>query len=429
MMKPVHKLTVLASRSGFSRIAAFFLFLLPLLSLSTLAFAEVGGSGAGNFTAYAGKVGTGTNNLAALINYVAYIMGILLVVQGIVDLKKHVENPGNTALRHGLIKLVTGGMFLALPFIAGMLQGTMAGTDPFQIIKMNAYTFQKQGANASSVGGLIANGVNNIGVLVKVAGFVGFIIATFLTTRGIQMIRAHVENPGQAPLPDGIKRIVVGGALFSLPMIVNVVYKTFGAQGNVLGNSGWSSNGGTTGGLDGMMVNFISDIVNPAYYGIEIFCYIAGILMVLFAMQRLVRTAQDGPRGPLGFGTIVMFFVAGALLSFPQILSVLNTSLLGGDHASTKVEFMSLAGSVDPAQVQNAKNVFSAVVAFMAVIGFLSVVRGLFLLKSFAEGGQQASMMSVMTHLVAGSIAINLGSFINAVQTSLGVTDFPVTFN
>ena len=151
-------------------------------------------------------------------------------------------------------------------------------------------------------------------------------------------------------------------------------------------------------------------------------------MMVLFAMQRLVRMAQDGPHGPLGFGTITMFVVAGCLLSFPQLLSALDMSLLGGGQALTKVEFMSGTG-VDAAQLQNAKNVFSAVLAFMAVIGFLSVVRGLFLLKGFAEGAQGASMMSVVTHIVAGSIAINLGSFINAVQTSLGITSFPVTFN
>ena len=86
-------------------------------------------------------------------------------------------------------------------------------------------------------------------------------------------------------------------------------------------------------------------------------------------------------------------------------------------------------GGIDQQQMQNAKNVFSAVLAFMAVIGFLSVVRGLFILKGFADGNQQATMMSVVTHIVAGSLCINLGSFINAVQTSLGVTDFPVRFN
>ncbi len=212
-------------------------------------------------------------------------------------------------------------------------------------------------------------------------------------------------------------------------MIVNVVAKTFGVAGSGIKNSGFSvTNSSGSQGLDGMMVHFISDIANPAYHAIEYFCYIAGILMIFFAMQRLVRTAQDGPRGPLSFGTITMFVVAGILLSFPQLLTSLNMSLTGTADAKTQVTLMALGG-VDQAQLQNAQNIFSAVLAFMAVIGFLSVVRGLFLLKSFAEGGQQASMMSVVTHIVAGALAINLGAFINAVQTSLGVTDFPVTFN
>lgn len=428
-MRPSNGFAISDLMPGLRRLVSILLTLLPLLALSGHAFASAAPSGdSADLTTYAEDVGDATDSLPDIINYVAYIMGSVLVALGLTDLKKTTENPQQHPIKHGLAKLFAGGAFLGLPELAGVFYDTMYNADPFALVKTNAFTFNKTAVNQAGISGLIANAINNSVVLVDVAAFIGFCIATFFTVRGIQMMRAHVDNPGQAPLPEALKRMAVGGALYSLPMIVNVVYETFGAHAKALGNTGWSSTNGTAGGLDGMMVNFMRDLTNPAFFGIEIFCYIAGILMVLFAMQRLVRTAQDGPRGPLGFGTIVMFFVAGALLSFPQLLSVFNNSIFSDTAAQTKVNFMSMAG-VDAAQVQNAKNIFSAVLAFMAVIGFLSVVRGLFILKGFADGNQQATMMSVVTHIVAGALCINLGGFINAIQTSLGVTTFPVTFN
>lgn len=382
---------------------------------------------AGNLTGYAGELGKRTNLIPQLINYCAFILGAILFALGISDLRRHVENPGNTPMRSALGKIFFGAMFLMFPFMMGIAFDTfVVDFDPLKLKKANAVTVAGATINDKGLSGMIKNGVNQALVLIDVATFIGFIIATFLTMRGIQMLRAHVENPSQAPLPDAIKRLVVGGLLFSLPVIGGIVVKTFGATADPM-KANYNMTGATAGGLDGMMVNFIKDITNPAFFGIEVFCYIAGILMILFAMQRLVRTAQDGPRGPLGFGTIVMFIVAGVLLSFPQFLSTMDNSIFNsGAKSLTEVQFMKTIE--DAGNTTAAKNVFKAILAFMAVIGFLSVVRGLFLLKSFADGGQQASMMSVVTHIVAGSIAINLGTFINAVQTSLGVTDFAVTF-
>lgn len=422
MMKSV-RLTVSTVIPALKKLAVIALAALPVLAISW----DASAGGNVNLTGYATAVGGHTNKVVDIINYIAFTMGAISIGLGLSDVRKTVENGSQHPWKNGIIKLFVGGLFLSLPFIIGIVSGTMkGGAAAYAISMVQSFAFSQNNVTGG-IGSYINRGITQAGVLVSVAAFLAFIIGTFFTVRGIQLVRNHVENPGQAPLPEGIKRLAVGGALLSFPMIVNVIAKTFGVRGAGLGNSGWSSTGGNAAGLDGMMVRFIADIANPAFQAIEFFCYISGILLILFGLQRLVRTAQDGPRGPLTFGTITMFVVAGALLSFPQLLTSLNLSLTGTGGAKTQV-LMSMTG-VDAAQVQNAKNVFSAILAFMAVIGFLSVVRGLFLLKSFADGGQQASMMSVVTHIVAGSLCINLGAFLNAVQSSLGVTTFPVTFN
>ena len=41
-------------------------------------------------------------------------------------------------------------------------------------------------------------------------------------------IKDHVENPTQTPLKDGAVRLLCGGALFALPIIMEAMFATVG---------------------------------------------------------------------------------------------------------------------------------------------------------------------------------------------------------
>ena len=60
---------------------------------------------------------TNTLNLPGLISIVAYMAGLALGVLGILKLKDHVENPSQTPLKDGAVRLGAGGALLALPFL------------------------------------------------------------------------------------------------------------------------------------------------------------------------------------------------------------------------------------------------------------------------------------------------------------------------
>ena len=49
-------------------------------------------------------------------------------------------------------------------------------------------------------------------------------------------------------------------------------------------------------------------------------------------------------------------------------------------------------------------------------------------MRGVAEGSQQASVMSGVTHLIAGALAVNLGPLLNAVQVTLGITGYGIAF-
>ena len=52
-------------------------------------------------------------------------MGLVLAALGVMKVKDHVENPGNTPLQHGAIRLVAGGGLLTLGYLATTMLNTV----------------------------------------------------------------------------------------------------------------------------------------------------------------------------------------------------------------------------------------------------------------------------------------------------------------
>lgn len=99
-----------------------------LLMGSGTAQAGGGGLGATNFTQVTDAITSSSSNLPNLISTVAYVGGLGLGVAGIFKLKQHVDNPGQTPMKDGLIRLGAGGGLLALPAVVDAMQGTIDQT-------------------------------------------------------------------------------------------------------------------------------------------------------------------------------------------------------------------------------------------------------------------------------------------------------------
>jgi len=90
------------------------------------AFAQTTGTGTGNdFSNIAKNITTSIEDLPGLLTGVSYMMGILLGVLGILKIKDHVENPTNTPLQHGAIRLAAGGGLFALPIVYESMLNTV----------------------------------------------------------------------------------------------------------------------------------------------------------------------------------------------------------------------------------------------------------------------------------------------------------------
>lgn len=88
-------------------------------------------AGGMNFKAVTDSIVDSGSKLPDLISTVAYIGGVGLGVAGVFKLKQHVDNPGQTPMKDGLIRLGAGGGLLALPAVIDAMQNTVgnAGGD------------------------------------------------------------------------------------------------------------------------------------------------------------------------------------------------------------------------------------------------------------------------------------------------------------
>jgi hypothetical protein len=67
--------------------------------------------------------------LPALLSGIAYMMGLMLGALGILKLKDHVENPSQTPMKDGAIRLASGGALFALPIVFEAMKNTIGATN------------------------------------------------------------------------------------------------------------------------------------------------------------------------------------------------------------------------------------------------------------------------------------------------------------
>lgn len=424
----------------------------------------------------------------AFVTAVAYLLAIIAAFAGVLKLKEHVENPDQVTISQPITRFVTAGALFAIPTIFQAVADMVTGGEGIgaignitQGVMIANWTTSKYAAGnilestvdqniAGSLGGAIK------GTLVKAIYAPAFLHALaylfglILAVWGVMKMRDHVLNPSQTNVWEGATRLLAAGLFFAMPVTVEAVRSSIapdsgsvlntigtvmgaeyneelsgcggfslgaiaGAAANAVGglinggaNGGGLTSSGTAPGLGSMLGCMMNDILGPIHSLLSFFGYVAGTIFIMIGVSRLTKSAQDGARGPGGLGTFMTFIAGGALISFNDLVSSVSFSLLGQTGTQTYSTLTYDAG-MSTSELQHAHTVISAILKFMIVIGLISFVRGIFIIRNVAEGNGQASMMSGVTHLVAGAIAVNLGAFIERVQGSLGIADFGLKFS
>lgn len=277
---------------------------------------------------------------------------------------------------------------------------------------------------------IFGNVIDSWAGVTNILSTVAWLGGSFLGVTGIFKFKDHVDNPSQTPLSAGVKRLIAGGMFFSLPFMIRAL------RGSLFGNTAVGANAHNTsdytnatlsaGGLDKMVVDVISDIAVPAELMLTAFSYLSGILLLIVGISRLTKRMEEGPRGPAGMGTIMTFVAAGALFSFGDSIGAFSTSLFGDTQVATEaaIDATIITDTDDRERIQT---VIEGVMVFVMLVGYIAFIRGWFVLKAFADGQQGATVAQGLTFLFGGSLAINLGELVNALQNTVGIAG--ITFS
>jgi hypothetical protein len=84
------------------------------------------------------------------------------------------------------------------------------------------------GGNATSFNSIAQNITTEIGGLPGFITAMAYIFGTLLAVLGLLKIKDHVENPANAPLKDGAIRLLIGGALFMVPLVTEAMQNMLG---------------------------------------------------------------------------------------------------------------------------------------------------------------------------------------------------------
>jgi hypothetical protein len=384
---------------------------------------------------------TSLQDVPGLFSGGSYLLGLVFGVSAILTFRDHVLNPQQTELRLGVNKMLAAGALFGLPVVFEAMYNTISlGANPdggnlsTLISTMGIPTEGGNGcanaagnATANSIGGVICNAYTHSGAFPVFMSACAYLFGIVLGIWGILKIKEHVANPAQTPIWEGLSRLIAGGAMFALPTSISAVYTTISAAINDHINTGFNEAGATGNGLDQMLVLFTTSMFGPMSVLLNFFGYAAGIVLVMIGIMRLMKSAQEGVRGPGGIGTIMTFVTGGALLSFSPMIAAFSVSLFGADQTTTMGALTYTAG-LQPAELGHINAVVAAIIKFVLILGLVSFLRGIFIVRAVAEGSQQASMMAGVTHLVGGALAVNLGPLLNAIQATLGLTDYGVNF-
>lgn len=390
----------------------------------------------GNFNTILQTIVLSFKDTPGLISAMAYLLAILFTFSAIIKTKEHVESPQQTPLREAVGRFAVGGALFALPVVyQAMMNSVAASGNGFDLISgwgiMQGFMSSGEdagrgcgmgssGPTAGSMGTVICNIMKSTGALPMFLMIFSYLIGLVLGLWGVLKLKDHILNPMQNPIWDGVVRLLAAGGMFALPTLVMVAYNNVAFLLSNHSSTGWNDGGVSGGGLDAMMVDFVNNIFAPTSLLMNWFGFVAGTIFVMIGIMRLLKSSQEGPRGPGGLGTLSTFVVGGALIAFSPMISSLSASLFDNGSTSETNVSMSFTAGMTAAEIGHVTAVISACVKFMVFVGLISIMRGFFILRDVAEGNQQASMMSSLTHLIGGAMAVNIGPVVEAVQTTLG---------
>ena len=280
----------------------------------------------------------------------------------------------------------------------------------------------------ATVGDVMCNVWVNLQPFAELINAICWTIGGILIGIGLIHLRDHSDSPANKPLYQAILQIGGGAALMTLPFFVSFICRTIFVQQGPAGGDVCVAGaivGAPLPDLVTMLENFIGNVGVPLLYLIGITSFVMGTFFIAMGIIKASKYGTD-PRGSSIPTILVYFFIGGCLMCSGDSLGSMIATLFGGgtlvsmDYVTNANEVLGWAAVQDLGGTPGFAMAISVGLTFIQLIGALAVVRGLYIVKNAVEGSGQATMAQGLTHLVGGTLAVNIFQFLEYVDATFG---------
>jgi hypothetical protein len=275
---------------------------------------------------------------------------------------------------------------------------------------------------AASLGDIICNIRSNLKPFFHLFSSFAFIAGGILAFNGVLLLKRHADNPNDGSMVKGLAHLLAGGALASLSVVVRLLQSTLGL---VSGTSGVkmcqaSAPAGSASGLDVMMTNFVNNIYDPMFSALSVLSFLIGIFLIYRGLVKGSKVGSD-PRAAATHMILVNLFVGAIMVSIGAMLPNMLTTLFGDSNIKTFSSIINWSvitgSSVDTTK---ADLTVHAILMFVQIIGAIAFIRGWMIIKNAVEGTGQVTVPQGITHIIGGTMAINIGMMLKLFDSTFG---------
>ena len=175
-------------------------------------------------------------------------------------------------------------------------------------------------------------------------------------------------------------------------------------------------------GLADALVRAVGIVLSPGKALISIACYAIGLCAALVGLLRLMRSSDQGMRGPGGAGTAATFLLSAVFLAFPEVVSAFGETLFGERVAGAGASLAYAGGNAPQYDL-----VLWAVFKVVEFVGLFWFLKGWFVLRDSADERNGATAGKAFAHILGGVCAWHILWVIDRVQSTLGIAPLRIS--
>ncbi|MDD5586221.1 MAG: hypothetical protein PHY92_04600 [Alphaproteobacteria bacterium] len=259
----------------------------------------------------------------------------------------------------------------------------------------------------------------NIIPIAPLLSAMAYVAGAMLGISGLMLLKKHADNPNDSQVVKALAHLLGGGALAVFPAAVGTMQATLHLGASASGGKDCAPGTPVSGaaGLDTMMQNFVNNIYQPMFSALSVLSFLVGAFLIYRGLLKGSKVGTD-PRAAATHSILVNLLIGGVMVSIGAMLPVMEETLFG--PTTTTFSGINWTAIVGTADTTKADLTIKAILMFVQVIGAIAFVRGWLMIKNAVEGTAQVTVPQGLTHVIGGTMAINIGTMLKLFDTTFG---------